>query len=85
MTGYAALIAQATGQRDTATVALVEELMREDTGGVLDHLSAPRFAGLARAAFADAQAWQRLGAINGVTLADYCTVLGLTVPSWVRR
>lgn len=82
MTGYAALIAQATDQRDPATVALVEELMREETGGVLDHLSAHRFANLARESFADAQAWQRLGPVNGVTLADYCTVLGLTVPSW---
>lgn len=83
MTGYAALIAQATDQRDPATLALVEELMRENTGGVLDHLSAPRFAALAREAYVDAQTWQRVGPINGVTLADYCAVLGLTVPSWV--
>lgn len=82
MRGYAALIAQATDQRDPATLALVEELMREETGGVLDHLSAPRFTALARESYLDAQAWQRLGPINGVTLADYCTVLGLTVPSW---
>ena len=83
MTGYAALIAEATDQQDTATLALVEELMREETGGVLDHLSAPRFAALARESYADAQAWQRIGAITGVTLADYCNVLGLIRPAWV--
>jgi hypothetical protein len=81
--GYAALIAQATDQRDPATIALVEELMREEAGGVLDHLSAARFTALTRESYLDARAWQRLGQINGVTLADYCTVLGLTVPSWV--
>lgn len=83
MNGYAALIAQATNQQDAPTLALVEELMREETGGVLDHLSAPRFAHLARESYADAQAWQRIGAINGITLADYCNVLGLIRPAWV--
>ena len=82
MKGNAALIAEATDQRDPETVALVEELMREETGGVLDHLSAARFAALARESYADARSWQWLGPINGVTLADYCTVLGLTPPSW---
>jgi len=57
--------------------------MREETGGVLDHLSAARFTALARESYGDAQAWDWVGPINGVTLADYCTVLGLTVPSWV--
>lgn len=56
MKGYAALIAEATGGRDPETVALVETLMREETGSVLDHLSAARFAALARQAYADAQA-----------------------------
>lgn len=83
MRGYTALIAQATDQRDPTTLALVEELMRAETGGVLDHLSAPRFVALARESYVGAQTWQRVGPINGVTLADYCTVLGLTVPSWV--
>lgn len=80
MKGYAALIAEATGGRDPETVALVETLMREETGSVLDHLSAARFAALARQAYADAQAWQSLGPVNGITLARYCAVLGLTPP-----
>lgn len=46
------------------------------------HLSASRFATLAREAYADAKSWQWLGPINGVTLADYCNVLGLTPPAW---
>ena len=83
MTGYAVLISDATDQGDPATVAVVEELMREETGGVLDHPSAARFAALARESYADARAWQRLGPINGVTLADYSTVLSLTPPAWV--
>lgn len=81
--GYAALIAEALNQRDIETVSLVEELMREETGGVVDHLSAARFAALARACHADARAWQRLGPINGVALSEYCRMFGLTPPAWV--
>jgi hypothetical protein len=81
--GYAALISAAIDVEDAATVKLVERFMRTETGGVLDHLSASAFARLARQAYDDAIAWNEIGVINGVTLADVCRVEQIDLPAWV--
>lgn len=80
--GYAALISTAIGVEDTATLELVERFMRTETGGVLDHLSPSAFARLAREAHGDALAWNEIGAVNGVTLADVCRVEQIDLPAW---
>lgn len=80
--GYAALIAHTLGIEDPATLAVVEDFMRQQTGGVLDHLSPAAFAQHAREAYADARAWSDVGAINGCTLEDYCHTMGLALPAW---
>ena len=82
LTGYARLVSDAIGLEDTATLELVERLMRQDTGGVLDHLSAAAFARLAREAYGDATAWNEIGPVNGVTLADFCRAEQIALPSW---
>src|SRR5262249_51149825 len=52
--GYAALIADVIGTDDPATLALVEELMRTDTGGPLDALHPAAFRDAIAVALADA-------------------------------
>lgn len=83
--GYSALIASSIDQHDHATVALVEDFMRQETGGCLDHLSADRFIALARLSYADARAWHQFGDVNGTTLATYCEAARLEVPTWARH
>lgn len=82
LTGYARLVSDAIGLEDAATLELVERLMRQDTGGVLDHLSAAAFARLAREAHGDATAWHQIGPVNGFTLADFCRAEQIDLPTW---
>ncbi len=79
---YTARISDAINLEDTATLALVERLMRDQTGGVLDHLDATSLDHLARQAYEDGRAWDTIGEINGCTLADYCRANDLTQPPW---
>lgn len=46
--GYAKLIAEAIGTTDPATLALVEQVMRDDAGGALDGLTPAAFGAMAR-------------------------------------
>lgn len=82
--GYSALISSATGANDAPTIALIEDFVRQETGGCLDHLPVDRFTALARMAYADARAWNNLGKVNGITLAAYCDAIGLVPPSWAN-
>ena len=77
---YAALIAQDTRTADPATVALVEDLMRSERS-TLDGLSRDEFTRLARRSYRDARAWASCGAVDGITLADYCEAMGLAYPA----
>lgn len=52
MKGYHDLISQATGITDEAELQEIEELMRLQTGGVLDHLDRQEFREIARIAVA---------------------------------
>lgn len=79
---YHARISSAINLEDPVTLALVERLMRDQTGGVLDHLGANAFDHLARQAYGDGRAWDAIGEINGCTLADYCRANNLTQPPW---
>lgn len=72
---YQDRIAQAINNSDTATVALVEDLMRTEHD-TLDHLTAAQFTRAARNAMAFAI---ELG-LSGM-LGEYCQPLGLAVPS----
>lgn len=85
ITGYTQLVSSAIGLDEAATLELVERLMRQETGGVLDHLSAAAFARLARQAYGDAKAWNEIGPVNGFTLADFCRVEQIDLPTWVAR
>jgi hypothetical protein len=77
MTPYARQIAQAIEYTDEATLAIVEQFMRDETGGTLDHLTTPEFAALARQAAADAVQLQAAG-----QLAMVCDANGLAMPPW---
>lgn len=79
---YTARISSAINLEDPVTLALVERLMRDQTGGVLDHLGANAFDHLARQAYGDGRAWDAIGEIIGCTLADYCRANNLTQPPW---
>lgn len=83
LTGYARFISVTLGLDDPATLELVERLMRQETGGVLDHLGADVFARLARQAYEDARTWNEIGAVAGVTLAGFCRAEQIDVPGWV--
>jgi hypothetical protein len=47
---YSDLISKATGEIDPLRLALIEDVMRGDNGGVLDHLDRVRFRNEARIA-----------------------------------
>lgn len=83
LTGYTQLVSSAIGLDEAATLELVERLMRQEAGGVLDHLSAAAFTRLARQAYGDAKAWNEIGPVNGFTLADFCGVEQIDLPTWV--
>ena len=80
--GSAQLVSSAIGLDEAATLELVECLMRQETGGVLDHLSAAAFARLARQSYGDAKAWNEIGPVNGFALADFCRVEQIDLPTW---
>lgn len=84
MSTYSDLISNALDQNDPNTLALVERLMRLETGGCLDHLPRPHFDHLARQAYEDARAWDTIGDVHGVTLAAYCRAEGIEPPAWLR-
>jgi hypothetical protein len=73
---YAAEIARRTGTEDTATLTLIEQLMRDDNGGVLDHLTADDF----RAAIPVAIAGAAELAASGL-LDSYCDSYGIAGPA----
>jgi hypothetical protein len=79
--GYSALIADASGHDEAALVDLVEDFMRSRTGGTLDALSRAHFVDLAREGLDDILTWHHCGTVNGMTLATYCEIVGLTYPS----
>lgn len=82
--GYARLIAAAIGLDDAATLELVERMMRQETGGVLDHLSAAVLIQLARQGLADSREWDQIGPVNGITLADFCRAEQIDLPTWAN-
>lgn len=59
--------------------------MRDETGGVLDHLSPAQFEKTARRAYIDAREWNRIGPVRGVDLADYCRANRIETPAWVQE
>jgi hypothetical protein len=80
LTGYQKMIARAIGNRDHTIVALIEDLMRNHTGGALDGLTAIEFLQQAQTCHAEMLAWHRAGEIDGMTLAEYCRIVGLVYP-----
>jgi uncharacterized protein (UPF0264 family) len=72
---YAPRIARAIDTNDSATIALVEDLMRDGRSG-LDGLSTTAFARVAREAMATALVIALAG-----ELVDYCEAVGLAVPT----
>lgn len=78
MARYEKLISEATGQKDRATLALIEDFMRDGRTG-LDGLPLPAFRRLAQQAWEDAQVLAATG-----ELADYCDAVGLPIPEIAR-
>jgi hypothetical protein len=78
--GYGRSIAEAIDTDDDALLDLVEDLMPTETGGTLDALSSADFERLGRQSMADVLAWDIAGAVDGITLARYCEITGLTYP-----
>jgi hypothetical protein len=58
---------------------LVEQFMR-GAAGTLDALSRAEFDRLARESLDDVLAWHHAGAVDGITLARYCAILGMAYP-----
>ena len=54
--------------------------MRGAAGGTLDVLSRAVFDRLVRESLDDVLAWHHAGVVDGITLARYCAILGLTYP-----
>jgi hypothetical protein len=72
---YAQSIAGLCGTEDTATLDLIEALMRDDNGGVLDSLTPAQFGDAIVRAIAGVA---ELAA--GGHLALYCEGMGIAVP-----
>lgn len=72
---YARLIEQQIGTNDTATLRLVEELMRAEHQ-TLDHLTPAEFTGAIAVALAEAR-----DLAAGGELAVYCAALGIATPA----
>jgi hypothetical protein len=75
---YAQSIADATGTTDPATLALIEQLMRDDNGGVLDSLTPADFDAAIPVAIAGAAELAAFG-----LLAGYCDAMRLAVPAFM--
>lgn len=73
--GYAALIATILETTDPAMLALVEELMRLDQGGSLDHLEPDLFGVAALEARGDVRTMKAAGTLN-----QFCKAHDLKVP-----
>jgi hypothetical protein len=71
---YRKLIASRIGTSDTATVGLVEELMRAEHG-TLDHLTPAEFTDAIAAALVEARDLAATG-----QLGAWCTALDIPVP-----
>lgn len=77
MSQYAAKITAAISHKDPQTAAVVEEFMRDETGGALDSLTTFGLIHMARAAEAEAVALHATG-----QLAMVCRANGLNLPAW---
>lgn len=76
MSPYARRISKATTETDIATLALIEDLMRDGRSG-LDSLTPAQFDRAAR------EARQDIGLMhNAGVLSEYCAALGITPPAW---
>ena len=82
--GYSAAIAAAISNDDDALLDLVEDIMRGRTEERWT-VSRPEFAYLARQSLGDVLRWHQVGAVEGMTLADYCAALGLTYPACLDK
>lgn len=77
MSQYTAKISAAISHKDDATATVVEEFMRDATGGALDSLTTFQLIHLARAAETEAVALHASG-----QLAMMCEAFGLDLPAW---
>lgn len=77
MSQYTRKITAAITRKDEATAAVVEEFMRDSTGGALDALSTFDLIHMARAAENEALALHAAG-----QLAMVCEANGLALPAW---
>jgi hypothetical protein len=77
MSHYASKITAAISHKDPETAAVVEQFMRDETGGALDHLDTAGLIRLARQAEGDAVALHAVG-----QLAMVCSANELTLPAW---
>jgi hypothetical protein len=77
MSQYTAKITAAISHKDPETAAVVEEFMRDATGGALDGLTTIQLLQLARQAEGDAVALHAAG-----QLAMVCRASGLELPAW---
>lgn len=77
MSQYASKITAAISHKDPETAAVVEEFMRDETGGALDSLTTFDLIHMARAAEAEAVTLHEAG-----QLAMVCSASGLELPAW---
>lgn len=77
MSHYASKITAAISHKDEATAAVVEQFMRDETGGALDSLDTAQLIQLARQAEGDAEGLHAAG-----QLAMVCEANGLQLPAW---
>lgn len=77
MSQYASKITAAISHKDPQTAAVVEEFMRDETGGALDSLTTVQLIQLARQAEGDAVQLHATG-----QLAMVCRANGLDLPAW---
>lgn len=77
MSQYESKITAAISHKDPATAAVVEQFMRDETGGALDALTTATLIQLARQAESDAEGLHAAG-----QLAMVCSANGLQLPAW---
>jgi hypothetical protein len=77
MSQYANKITAAISHKDPQTAAVVEQFIRDETGGALDGLTTFQLLQMAQAAEADAEALHAAG-----QLAMVCQANGLELPAW---
>lgn len=77
MSHYARKVTAAISHKDAETAAVIEQFIRDETGGALDALTTVQLLTAARQAEADAIALHNAG-----QLAMVCRANGLQVPAW---